>query len=86
MSKPEMNTFRAADAFEYVDAYRTGVAMGIDKLREKMLDLAQRMGRAVEMRGEVDSHLLAAYRGYEDAQMWLTRRISPTTVKIDDRY
>jgi hypothetical protein len=59
-----MNQFRAADAFEFVDAVRE---CGFDKeiAERNARDLAKRMA-AIEASGKpVPSYLLAAYRGYE---------------------
>lgn len=77
------NTFRAVDAFEFVDAVRScnfdaGVA------EQKARELSDRMG-AIEGRGErVPSALLAAYRGYE----WvIVSGVCPggfEVVKLDD--
>jgi hypothetical protein len=79
-TKPEMNEFRAADAFEFVDAVR---ACNFDKAtaEDRAAELCQRMKRIEANGGEIPSYLLAAYRGYEFviAGPW-------PVIKLDDRF
>ena len=73
------NTFRAADAFEYVDAYRKAVAKTPAEVRELHAKLNERIGNY-----DPPSYLLAAYRAYEDALLFLGHKIEPRIVKLDD--
>lgn len=74
------NTFRAADAFEYADAYRTAVLQDEATIRDRLTALHTRIGPMVD----IPSYLLAALRGYEDALLFVTDLIVPTIVKLDD--
>ena len=84
-SAPPHNTFRAADAFEYVDAYRTGINCTVHELHSLMAALASRLDK------NPPTHLLATYRGYEHALLFLekghvVRRRRSWIVKLDDRF
>lgn len=76
------NTFRVADAIEYVDAYRDSVKLNETSIRQRLAELNCRMAA---IQSEIPSYLLAAYRGYEDALAFVTAKIVPTIVKLDDR-
>lgn len=58
------NTFRSADAFEFVDAVRA-CNMNKDVALSKINELSERLKRIENSGREVPSYLLAAYRGYE---------------------
>lgn len=72
------NTFRHADASEYIDAYRACITMTADQVRERLANLNARMG------DNPATYLLAAYRGYEDALAFKECGVLPGVVKLND--
>ena len=84
MFRDPHNTFRPNDAFEYVDAYRHSVATTPASIRDRLVNLNERMNK-IEGRGEaIPTYLLAAYRGHEDALAFVLQGILPGVVKLDD--
>lgn len=58
------NTFRAADAFEFVDAVRS-CNFSRSEAETRARELSDRMATLESSGKEIPSYLLAAYRGYE---------------------
>ena len=69
-----LNEFRACDAIEFVRALDWACGRAEAEIRARLRELADRTDA-----GEIPSHLLAAYRGYEAA-------LNPPMmiVKLDD--
>ena len=80
MSNFPHNTFRAADALEYVDAYRAAVRETEAQIHERMRKLSSRM----DSLDDTPSYLLAAYRGYEHALVFVTQHEVIPIVKLND--
>ena len=73
------NTFKSADAFEFVDAYRTGLMLTPEVLKESLKNLSKRIGE----KDNPPSYLLAAYRGYESALDMRTGKAAPYIITLD---
>ena len=82
---PKYNQFRACDALEFADAYRRGCRVSGSKLWTLLQGLALRMRRLEAKGGEIPTYVLAAYRGYEAAQIWYAAKRPPGLVTLDDR-
>lgn len=78
------NTFRAIDAFEYTDAYRSAVLQSEGEIRDRLRCLNDRLAAFEKQGNSIRSSLLAAYRGYEDALLFVTNKTVPSIVKLDD--
>lgn len=78
------NTFRPTDAFEYADAYRAAVLETPEKIRQRLALLNDRIDSLEGTPDPIPSYMLAAYRGYEDAIVFVELKILPGVVKIDD--
>lgn len=83
-TKVRFNEFRACDAFEYVEAYHNAVQEDEEAIRARLARLNGRMEKLTANGEEIDSYLLAAYRGYEHALVFRVVGELPTTVKLDD--
>jgi hypothetical protein len=66
INNKELNRFRAADAFEFVDAVHRARDLTLPEIEGLMEALAERMGPS-----GCDTLLLAAYRGYE--HVWCSK-------------
>jgi hypothetical protein len=80
---PEHNAFRAADAFECTDRYRTAFKKTPNQIRERLAILDRHIQACIPANEEVPSFPLAACRAYEDALSFIESKIAPTTVTLD---
>ena len=71
------NSFRVADAFEYVESYKKALTWCVADIREQLKHLSDRMGE------KPSSIHLAAYRAYEDALGVKESNKFPTVVILD---